>query len=106
VVGLGAALELFLKTGLAEIESYVLGLSDYLSEQLQARGYRVVSSRRAGETSAIVCCQHERHSAEQLYELLNERQIVTTPRLGRLRISPHFYNTRAELDQLLAALPD
>lgn len=106
VVGLGAALELFLKTGLAEIESYVLGLSDYLSEQLQARGYRVVSARRAGETSAIVCCQHERHSAEQLYELLNERQIVTTPRLGRLRISPHFYNTRAELDQLLAALPD
>lgn len=105
VLGLGAALELFEQVGMARIEEYLIGLNDYLSKQLLERGYRVVSSRRAGEQSAIVCCQHEKYSAEELYRGLNAQRIITTPRLGRLRISPHCYNTREELDQLIAALP-
>lgn len=106
VFGLGAAIELMLKIGPEKIESYLLGLTDYLCERLQERGYHIFSSRRPGEASAVVCCRHDRHSAEHLYDLLNEHRIITTPRLGRLRISPHFYNTREELDQLIAVLPD
>jgi selenocysteine lyase/cysteine desulfurase len=106
VFGLGAAIELMLRIGPERIETYLLDLTDYLCEQLQERGYRVISSRRAGEASAIVCCQHDRHSAEELSRLLERRRIITTPRLGRLRLSPHFYNTRAEVDQLIAALPE
>lgn len=105
VVGLGAAIELFLQVGVERIESYLLELGDYLCAGLQARGYRVVSSRRAGEKSAVIACQHNHYSATQLYEHLDAQHIITTPRLGRLRISPHFYNTRAEIDQMLAALP-
>ncbi|HZS09586.1 MAG TPA: aminotransferase class V-fold PLP-dependent enzyme [Blastocatellia bacterium] len=105
VFGLGAAIELMLRVGPEKIESYLLGLTDYLCAGLQERGYRVVSSRRAGEASAIICCQHDKYSADHLYNLLNEQKIITTPRLGRLRISPHFYNTREETDRLLAALP-
>ena len=105
VLGLGAALELFEQVGMERIEAYVIELGNYLIEQLLERGYRVVSSRRAGEQSAIVCCQHEKYSAAELYRQLEARRIITTPRLGRLRISPHFYNTRDELDQLIAALP-
>jgi selenocysteine lyase/cysteine desulfurase len=105
VFGLGAAIELFLQIGVEEIESYLLDLGDYLSDRLAERGYCVVSSRRAKERSAIICCRHDRHSAEKLYQLLNERRIITTARLGRLRISPHFYNTRDEIDQLIEALP-
>jgi selenocysteine lyase/cysteine desulfurase len=33
------------------------------------------------------------------------RRIIATPRLGRLRVSPHFYKTREEIDQLIEALP-
>ena len=105
VVGLGAAIELFLQTGIEKIESYLLDLGDYLCDRLTERGYEVISSRRAAEKSAVICCRSERHSAEELYQLLNERRIITTPRLGRLRISPHFYNTREEIDQLIEALP-
>lgn len=106
VFGLGAAIELMLKIGPQQIESYLLALTDYLCEGLQARGYRVISSRRPGEASAIVCCQHDNHAADALYERLNEQRIITTARLGRLRISPHFYNTRDDIEQLLQALPD
>jgi selenocysteine lyase/cysteine desulfurase len=34
-----------------------------------------------------------------------EKKIVTAPRVKRLRISPHFYNTREEVDALVDALP-
>lgn len=105
IVGLGAAIELFLRLGTEKVESYLLELGDYLCERLTERGYQVVSSRRTGEQSAIVCCRHEKFSANDLYRILNDRRIITTPRLGRLRISPHLYNTREEIDQLVESLP-
>ncbi|HEY7182484.1 MAG TPA: aminotransferase class V-fold PLP-dependent enzyme [Blastocatellia bacterium] len=112
VAGLGAAIELSLQVGIEKIESHLLDLGDYLCERLQGsqerlmdRGYRVASSRRDGEKSAIICIQHEKYSAQELYHLLDDRRIITTPRLGRLRISPHFYNTREEIDRLIEALP-
>ena len=106
VYGLGAAIDLFLETGPEKIQEYLLGLSDYLAESLSAKGYDVISSRRAGETSGIVCCSHKQHSPGSLYHLLREKNIITAPRVGRLRISPHFYNTRDEVDALVAALPE
>lgn len=109
VAGLGAAIELFLQIGVEKIESYLLGLGDYLCErvrgELMDRGYRVASSRRDGEKSAIICIEHEKYSAQELYHLLNDHRIITTPRSGRLRISPHFYNTREDIDRLIEALP-
>jgi selenocysteine lyase/cysteine desulfurase len=105
VAGLGAAIELFLQTGVEKIESHLLDLGDYLCEKLSDRGYRVASSRRDGEKSAIICLQHEKYSAQELCHLLNNHRIITAPRLGRLRVSPHFYNTREEIDQLIEALP-
>lgn len=105
VYGLGAALDLFLEVGPETIERYLIELGDYLAESLRSKDYRVVSPRRAGESSAIVTCTHERYSPAELYHALRKRDIFTAPRVGRLRISPHFYNTREEVDSLIAALP-
>lgn len=105
IVGLGASIELMLQLGLELIEHYLLELTAYLCEGLAQRGYQVVSSRRPGEASAMVCCTHEQFSAEFLWEELEKQRIIVTPRLGRLRISPHFYNTPADIDQLMACLP-
>ncbi|MFN7926415.1 MAG: aminotransferase class V-fold PLP-dependent enzyme [Blastocatellia bacterium] len=105
IMGLGASIELMLQLGGEQIERYLLELTTYLCEQLAARGYRIVSSRAAGEASAVVCCEHEKYTAEYLWEALERQRIIVTPRLGRLRISPHFYNTRDDLRQLLACLP-
>lgn len=106
ITGLGAAIELFLQLGLERIENHLLELGDYLGERLGERGYQVVSSRRAGEKSAVICCRHDKFSADELYRILNDRRIITTPRLGRLRISPHLYNTREDIDRLIEALPE
>ncbi|MFP5264885.1 MAG: aminotransferase class V-fold PLP-dependent enzyme [Blastocatellia bacterium] len=106
VYGLGAAIDLFLEVGPRKIEEYLLSLSDYLAERLKAKGYKVVGPRRPGETSGIVTCTHELHSPGTLYHLLLSKKIITAPRAGRLRISPHFYNTREEIDEMIAALPE
>ncbi len=105
VVGLGAAIDLFLEVGPERIERYLLDLAGYLRQGLEERGYEVVSSPRLGERSSFLCCRHPRHSAESLHRLLEAEGIITTPRLGRLRISPHFYNLPSEIDRLVAVLP-
>jgi selenocysteine lyase/cysteine desulfurase len=106
IYGLRAAIELFLESGPARIEEYLLALSDHLADRLMLKGYRVVGSRQPGETSAIVACSHQRHSERELYALLMRNRIVTAPRIGRLRISPHFYNTTDEVDELIHLLPE
>lgn len=105
VLGLGAAIDLFQQVGVETIERYLLDLGDYLCERLAEKGYRVVSSRRDGEKSAVIACEHARISAGELSEHLERQGIITTARLGRLRVSPHFYNTREEIDRLIETLP-
>jgi cysteine desulfurase/selenocysteine lyase len=105
IYGLGAAIDLFLEVGAEKIEEHILHLSDYLSDGLTNKGYEVFGSRQKGETSAIVTCTHKEHTPKQLYKLLHAKNIMTAPRVGRLRISPHFYNTQEEIDVLLDALP-
>lgn len=106
VYGLGAAIDLFLEVGPEKIEEFLLGLSDYLAQRLSSKGYELAGPRNAGETSAIVTCTHERHTPRDLHHLLRDKSIQTAPRMNRLRISPHFYNTREEVDVLIQALPD
>jgi cysteine desulfurase/selenocysteine lyase len=106
VYGLGAAVDLFLEVGPEKIEGYLLGLGGHLAERLTQKGYNVVSSRRPGESSAVVTCTHQRHSPLDLYRVLRSKNIITAPRANRLRISPHFYNTHEEVDALTDVLPD
>ena len=104
--GLKASLELLTSIGSENIATYLEHLTDYLCERLAEKPYDVVSSRRPGEKSQIVCIQHrEGLSATRLYSHLRARNIITAPRGDRLRIAPHLYNTSQEIDELVKALP-
>ena len=103
--GLEASLKLLADTGSERIAAYLEELTDYLCEKLDRDKYQIVSSRRSGEKSQIVCIRH-RHgiSPMTLYSQLKQRNIITAPRGDRLRIAPHFYNTPEEIDELVRAL--
>ena len=104
--GLEASLKLLLGTGIRTIQDHLEMLTDHLCERLRDTDYQVVSSRRPGEKSQIVCIRHSGGlSPMDLYLHLKQRNIVTAPRSGRLRISPHLYNTPQEIDDLIGALP-
>lgn len=105
ICGLGAAIDLLLQAGLANVERHVLSLSAYLISNLEKRGYCVTSAKPPGEISAIVTCRHERYSAAEVCSHLEGRNIITSARCMGLRIAPHFYNTQADLDALLDELP-
>jgi len=104
--GFKASLELLTRFGVQNVANYLEELTDDLCERVGAKRYDVVSSRAPGEKSQIVCIRHrDGLSAMALYHQLNSRSIVTAPRLDRLRISPHFYNTPAEVEAFVEALP-
>jgi selenocysteine lyase/cysteine desulfurase len=106
ICGLGAAVELLLEIGIDEISRRVLSLTDRLVEGVQAKGYRVISSRRPGEASGIVSFVSDRHDpAATQKRLRSEHNIIVAMREGRLRSSPHFYNSEGDIDRLIAALP-
>ena len=106
VHGFNASLELLHRFGVQNIARYLEELTDYLCERLRGKRYDVVSSRVPGEKSQIVCIRHlDGLSAMSLYHRLMTMNIVTAPRVDRLRIAPHFYNTTTEVDQFVEALP-
>jgi cysteine desulfurase / selenocysteine lyase len=104
--GFKASLDLLSGFGAHNSSNYLEELTDYLCERLKPTNYEVISSRASGEKSHIVCIQHRSGlSAMALYAHLMTRKIVTAPRADRLRIAPHIYNTRTEVDELINALP-
>ena len=104
--GFKASLELLARFGVRNVADYLEELTDDLCERLSGKRYEVVSPRSRGEKSQIVCIRHlDGLSAMALYHKLNTRNIVTAPRNDRLRIAPHFYNTPAEVEAFVQALP-
>ena len=105
--GLDASLRLLMETGIERIAAHVHRLTDQLCEGLAGkRDYEIVSSRREGEKSQIVCLHHNgKWTPHALYAHLKQRNIIVAPRGDRLRIAPHLYNTPAEMESLLNALP-
>jgi selenocysteine lyase/cysteine desulfurase len=106
IYGLEASLRLIRYQGVGRIQKYLQELTDYLCSQLDLRNYEIVSSRLKNEQSQIVCIRHTGGiGAMELYSRLKQRRIITAPRVDRLRIAPHFYNTFEDIDALISALP-
>ncbi len=111
IFALGASLELIMETGIETIWSRIEALTDRLCAGLKAKGYRVFSPRNSGEKSGIIAFDPPRDTERSTPPLTTiigdlERQgIVIVIREGRLRASPHFYNSEAQIDQLIDALP-
>ncbi|RIK68496.1 MAG: aminotransferase [Planctomycetota bacterium] len=104
--GLGASIEWLLEMGVDKIWERVKALTDRLATGVREKGYRVVSSRDAAEASGIVAFVSATHDHGRIVShLRQEYRTVIAAREGRLRVSPHFYNTEDEIDHLIEHLP-
>jgi cysteine desulfurase/selenocysteine lyase len=106
LLGMAAALELLLSVGLDTIEDRILALTDFLIAGLEARGCQITSPiAHRRERSGIVCFQHPGMASDELAERLQAADVVVSLRGNVIRVSPHFYNTEADLGRLLDVLP-
>lgn len=104
--GLEQSLKLLHETGAANIENYLSELTDYLCDRLGSTEYDIDSPRADGERSAIVCLKHRRAlPANEIAAKLEKEKVIVSPRGERLRVSPHFFNNREDIDRLVDALP-
>ena len=76
--------------------------ADYLIDRLSDLGYQVVTPR--DRHASIVTFRHE-NPHETAAKLL-EKNIEVSARPGLIRVSPHFYNTKDELDTLVDTLKE
>jgi selenocysteine lyase/cysteine desulfurase len=110
LAGLGAALELLEEFGLEAIGAQLLRQRTRLVPALKAAGWAVLSPDCSpSNASAIVTFRRESADLAAVHRRLEAAGVVTSLRADRagrqyLRISPHFYNTDAELGRLLEAL--
>jgi cysteine desulfurase/selenocysteine lyase len=104
--GLEQSLKLLHEIGAENIENYLEELSDYLCELLTGKNYEIVSSRSKTEKSQIVCIKNTNNlPSNEIAATLEKQNIIVSPRGDRLRIAPHFFNNREDIEKLIAALP-
>ncbi len=104
IAGLGASLRLLLDAGIATIRDRVVALTDYLCDKVTAAGWNVFSSREPAEKSGIVSLLRDGVSPWPVKKRCLAEGIVINVRGGRLRVSPHAYNTFEEIDRLIETL--
>src|SRR6266498_2311940 len=100
-----ASIEYLLSQGLENIEEYDQRLVTRLVEGLDPVRYALHSPRSGPSRSTLVFISHKRPERNNaIYEELRARKIFIAHRAGKLRLSPHLYNTRQEIDEALSVL--
>ena len=110
LVGLIAALEIALEIGIENIAAELLRKRALLVPALLAKGFTVLNADAKPENaSGIVSFFQPGKNIAELNKKLLEAGIVASLRTNRkgqnfIRLSPHFYNTDAELQRVLELL--
>lgn len=101
-IALHAAAGLHLKVGKPWAEAQVLARAGQLAAGLEQLGLRRYGSPDPQHASGIVTVEAE--APERLYEGLKAAGVQAALRNRKLRFSPHYYNSAAEIDQALDAV--
>jgi selenocysteine lyase/cysteine desulfurase len=101
--GLNASLELFFELGPAAIASHVAELTARIVSWAAARpGVTLVTPSAPSRRAGIVTLRPRDTSASA--DRLTQAGVVFAVREGGIRLSPHYYNTRDEIDAALDVL--
>ena len=108
IYGYDAALELLLEVGADTIENRLHDLTQFIVEELSdTKNVSVYTPVEARERAGIVTLKlDESIDADQLLEYLKTQHITLAVREGKVRFSPHFYNTKEEVAETVSILKD
>lgn len=103
-VAMGASLELLLEYGVETVSRRLLEVTDELCDRLDACGAEIVSSREPDRKSGIVSCEIPGADPNEVKQRCRDRHVLVNARAGRLRISPHVYTDRHDVEVLTDVL--
>jgi selenocysteine lyase/cysteine desulfurase len=102
---LDASVSLFLQTGMDAVSARVLDNTAQLIDGLQAMGGVRVTSRTDDERrSGIVAFTHDRFDPNEIYRGLQRQGVSCAMRGGAVRLSPHYYQGKRELEAFFRLL--
>lgn len=109
LAGLRAALDLLLAAGPNEICRQIGKLNQALRNRIASAGFEFLSPTDNNNRSGILTFRHREIPSERFLEALSKNDIVVSLRYDRanrgwLRVSPHFYNTKAEITKIAQLL--
>ena len=101
--GFVASLELLEELGAEPVERYVASLADMIVDWAAHRtDVALVTPRDRSQRAGIVALKPR--DPERTSERLRKAGVIHSLREGMIRLSPHCYNTRHEIEQTLVAL--
>ena len=97
-VGFSKSLKILLELESRDREHAALENADSLRKKLGERGIEYYDFDERNKSPIVSCAPP---NVEELQKKLHKKKIHCSVRNGRLRVSPHFYNTHAEIDTLM-----
>jgi cysteine desulfurase / selenocysteine lyase len=104
VVGMGESLQLLHDFGTKNVLDRVTELTEYLCDRAVSVVAKVFSSRKPGEESGIVSLLTPNRDPKEMMRQCRAAGVIVNVRAGRVRVSPHAYNTVEEIDRFIDVL--
>lgn len=108
IIGLYKSLKMLKELGYQAVEDCVLAHTRYIREKVRAAGYELASEDDE-HISGITSFRSDGKNMADLHQFLTKARIMASLRSTRdrrqwIRFSPHFFNTRQELNRAVALL--
>ncbi|KPL04395.1 MAG: hypothetical protein AMJ90_00755 [candidate division Zixibacteria bacterium SM23_73_2] len=102
VIAMHTSLGFLLDIGIKKIERHNKKLLDILINYLKDSTYKIKSDLSPRHRSSILSftCKNSKN----LFEKLTQKKIISSYREKAIRVSPHFYNTEEEIEELIKIL--
>ncbi|MFA6467751.1 MAG: aminotransferase class V-fold PLP-dependent enzyme [Bacteroidota bacterium] len=104
IVAIGESAKLLNEVGIPTIHQRLLSLTDYVAAFADHEGIELFTPRHRATRTGIITLKIPQ--AEKVFEALNARNIIVSLREGKIRISPHFYNTAADMEMVCTAVKE
>lgn len=99
-----SAMDILLKVGIHKIEKYLQGLSSFTLQYATEKGLDIASKMDATKKGSNTAIKVE--NADEVELLMRKRNIIVSARNDVIRIAPHFYNTKEDIQSAIDELVD
>jgi len=99
ILGAHASIGLLLEIGIANIHSHVETLTQFAVDRLSDKRVGLLTPKEPLSRAGIVSFRPR--NAQELFEKFKAERITVSLREGCIRMSPHFYNTKDEMEKAI-----